>query len=59
LRRGFQIALLVIAARDDELERVDFYRDHGVERGWKAGQAEPWQAKGRRKSGTENDDEDA
>jgi len=38
---------------------VDFYRDRGVERGWKAGQVEPWQAKGRRRSGAENDDEDA
>ncbi|CUS14305.1 unnamed protein product [Tuber aestivum] len=56
---AISIALLVIAARDDELERVDFYRDCGVERGWKAGQVEPWQAKGRRKSGVEDDDEDA
>ncbi|CAZ83036.1 unnamed protein product [Tuber melanosporum] len=56
---AISIALLVIAARDDELERVDFYRDRGVERGWKVGQVESWQAKGRRRGGVEDEDEDA
>ncbi|RPB05940.1 hypothetical protein L873DRAFT_1661217 [Choiromyces venosus 120613-1] len=55
---AISIALLVIAARDDELERVDFYKEHGVDRGWKPGQVEAWQAK-RRRSDVENEDEDA
>jgi len=38
---------------------VDFYRDRGVERGWKVGQVESWQAKGRRRGGVEDEDEDA
>lgn len=34
---SFQIALIVIAARDDELERIEFYDDNGLKKSVKEG----------------------
>lgn len=34
---SFQVALIVIAARDDELERIEFYDDNGLKKSVKEG----------------------
>lgn len=54
-----QIALLVIAARDDELERIDFYSDHGLKKPVKPEGMHAWQAKTRIKRQEVDSDEDA
>lgn len=50
----FQIALLVIAARDDELERIDFYESNGLKKPVKEG---TWQGKLRVKKDVDSDED--
>lgn len=50
----FQIALLVIAARDDELERVDFYESSGLKKPVKEG---TWHGKLKVKKDVDSDED--
>lgn len=50
----FQIALLVIAARDDELERIDFYESNGLKKPAKEG---TWHGKLRVKNDVDSDED--
>lgn len=49
----------MIAARDDELERIDFYDDNGLKKPVKAEGMHAWQAKTRIKRQEVDSDEDA